>query len=151
MLKVPLKITYAVLATLDLAIHYGSTPIQAKVIARRQSIPIRFIEQILHALKQAGIIESVRGAQGGYSLQREPSQITLAHIVEAMNGPLDQPVGSNGNNGHTEFSPHHEALLSSIWDQVRQAELGVLSSYTLDTLAERYEKFEQEHTLMYHI
>ena len=87
MTKVPLKITYAIVAVLELALNREHTPLQAKLIAQRQGIPARFIEQILQALKQAGIVSSLRGAQGGYSLSQEPIHISLADIVRAMNGP----------------------------------------------------------------
>ena len=59
--KIPQKVIYAVMVVLDLTLHNGASPSQAKVIARRQGIPLRFIEHILYALKQAGLIESVRG------------------------------------------------------------------------------------------
>jgi len=88
MIKVPLKVTYGILTALDLAFRFDTSPVQAKIIARRQNIPIRFIEQILHSLKQGGIIESLRGPQGGYSLRRDPAQVSLADIMEAMNGPF---------------------------------------------------------------
>ena len=81
----PIKVTYAIMATIELARHNRTMPIQAKAIAARQGIPSRFIEQILQGLKQAGIVRSLRGAQGGYTLVQDPSQITLAELVNSMN------------------------------------------------------------------
>ena len=100
MLKIPLKVTYAIFATLDLALRYGEGPVQARTIARRQTIPPRFIEQVLHALKQGGIVDSIRGPQGGYVLRQPPAEVSLAAIVETMNGqaePDTREVGTNGN------------------------------------------------------
>lgn len=151
MIKVPLKLTYGILVALELAMRYGATPVQAKVIARRQSIPIRFIEQVLQALKQGGIVDSLRGAQGGYSLKKAPSDFSLADIVEAMNGTLESDVRQLSTNGQPKRPIHHEALLSTIWDRVRQAELEVLNSVTLQTLTEQYAQLEQEQVPMYHI
>ena len=91
MTKFPIKITYGIAALLELALNRENTPLQAKVIAQRQEIPARFIEQILQALKQAGVVRSLRGAQGGYSLTQDPGDISLANIVEAMNGPSSSP------------------------------------------------------------
>ncbi|MDA2912167.1 Rrf2 family transcriptional regulator, partial [Nitrospiraceae bacterium AH_259_D15_M11_P09] len=69
-MKVSLKAKYAIMAALDLASNNGTSPVQAKSIARRQTIPTRFLEQVLNAMKKAGFVESVRGAQGGYLLSR---------------------------------------------------------------------------------
>ncbi|RMH05668.1 MAG: Rrf2 family transcriptional regulator [Nitrospirae bacterium] len=155
MTKVPLKITYAILAALELALRYGSHPVQAKVIAQRQMIPVRFIEQILHALKQGGIVDSVRGAQGGYSLRKDPALISLAEIVEAVEGPREYqspPLGGGTvhHNGHAQTF-HHAMLLATIWERVRQAERDILQSITLDTLKDQYRQLVHERGLMYHI
>ncbi len=152
MKKVPLKITYGIMAAMDLALHYSSLPIQAKIIAGRQSIPVRFIEQILYSLKQAGVVESVRGAQGGYSLRKDPSQVSLAEIVEAMDGPpgatVFDPIRRNGKADTLVVS---EKFLSGIWKKVHQAEQEVLRSITLNALVEQYAQLEQQQALMYHI
>ena len=150
-MKVPLKLTYGILVALELALRYGTVPVQARVIATRQSIPIRFIEQVLQALKQGGVVESLRGAQGGYSLKKAPADLSLADIVEAMNGSLDSDVRQISHNGTAHRPIHHEALLSTIWDRVRQAELEVLNSVTLEALTKQYSQLEQEQVPMYHI
>jgi len=150
-MRVPLKLTYGILVALELALRHGTAPVQARVIATRQSIPIRFIEQVLQALKQGGIVDSLRGAQGGYSLKKSPSDLSLADIVEAMNGSLDPDVRHMAHNGSTPRHIQHEALLSTIWDRVRQAELDVLNSVSLETLTKQYMQLEQEQVPMYHI
>jgi Rrf2 family cysteine metabolism transcriptional repressor len=149
--KVPLKLTYGILVALELGLRYGSAPVQAKVIAQRQSIPIRFIEQVLQTLRQGGVVDSVRGAQGGYSLKTAPSELSLADIVEAMNGSLETDVRQMPTNGQAKRPIQHEALLSTIWDRVRQAELEVLNSVTLESLTQQYAQLEQEQVPMYHI
>lgn len=151
MLRVPLKLTYGIWVALELALRYGRAPVQARVIATRQSIPIRFIEQVLQALKQGGIVDSLRGAQGGYSLKKAPADLSLADIVEAMNGSLDTDVRQMTHNGQTKRPIQLEGLLSTIWDRARQAELEVLNSVTLETLSQQYNQMEQEQVPMYHI
>ncbi len=151
MLKVPLKVTYAIFATLDLALRYGEGPIQAKMIARRQTIPPRFIEQVLHALKQGGIVDSLRGPQGGYVLRQPPSEVSLAAVVETMNGQAEPETQAGSTNGHSLRPLHQEALLSTLWDRVYQAEREVLSSVTLQSLIEQYMQLEQTRAPMYHI
>ena len=95
-MRVSLKATYGIMAALDLALQNGSAPVQAKAIAKRQAIPLRFLEQVLHAMKKAGIVDSLRGAQGGYTLGKKPEDVSLAEIVEALDGPLapGMPRGS---------------------------------------------------------
>ena len=125
MTKFPVKVTYGIVALLELALNRESTPLQAKLIAQRQEIPARFIEQILQALKQSGIVRSLRGAQGGYSLSPDPTDISLADIVQAMNGPSVSPVASpNGSsNGHGNPRKSQETLLSDIWQKIRSFHL----------------------------
>lgn len=151
MFKIPLKVRYAIFATLDLALRYGEGPVQAKVIARRQSIPARFLEQVLHALKQGGVVESIRGPQGGYVLRQPPSQVSLVSIVEAMNGSTESDTRDASTNGHALRPLQQESLLSTIWDRVRHAEREVLQSVTLETLIEQHRQLEQTRAPMYHI
>ena len=150
-MKVSLKATYGIMAALDLALHNGTSPVRAKSIARRQTIPARFLEQVLHAMKNAGIVDSLRGAQGGYLLSKLPAEVSLADIVEALDGPLSpspkRGAAARRNRGMTK----PESLLSSVWERVTQAELDVLSAVTLKELAERHQQIEEQRTLMYHI
>ena len=149
-MKVSSKATYGILAALDLALHNGTSPVQAKSIARRQAIPGRFLEQVLHAMKHAGLVDGLRGAQGGYVLNKRPADISLAEIVEALDGPLSQPA-RRLTAGASRDRTKPELLLATVWEQVRQAELNVLSAVTLKELAERHQELERERTLMYHI
>ena len=148
-MRVSLKATYGIMASIDMAIQNGHVPVQSKAIARRQAIPVRFLEQVLHAMKQAGLVDSVRGAQGGYVLAKVPSDISLAEIVEALDGPLTKQPKLSHRRGsvRTPF----DSLLSDIWTRVRQAELGVLSAVTLKDLVDRHQQLDQERALMYHI
>lgn len=150
-MKVTFKATYGILAALDLAMHNGISPVQAKAIARRHAMPLRFLEQVLHAMKKAGLVESLRGARGGYLLGKLPAEISLAEIVEALDGPLTPSPARRtaGRSGREPRKP--DSLLAGVWERVRQAELGVLNSVTLKELVERHQQLEQERALMYHI
>jgi Rrf2 family cysteine metabolism transcriptional repressor len=150
-MRVSLKATYGIMASIDLAIHNGSIPVQSKAIARRQYIPVRFLEQVLHAMKQAGLVDSVRGAQGGYILAKVPSEVSLAEIVEALDGPVTIPRQPKLSHGRTSGRTPFDSLLCDIWARVRQAELGVLSAVTLKDLVDRHQQLDQERALMYHI
>ncbi len=150
-MKLTLKASYGVMAAVDLALHNGTAPVQAKAIAKRHAIPARFLEQVLTALKKAGLVDSQRGAQGGYLLTKRPADVSLADIVEALDGPIPSfpkqwPVSRLGPQKR-----RRESVLANVWERLRQAELSVLSTVTLKELAERHERLEQEQVLMYHI
>jgi Rrf2 family protein len=87
-MKLSTKGKYGVRAVFEIACHYGKGPITIKAIAGRQGISLSYLEQILHRLGKAGVIESVRGPAGGYLLTRKPSQLTIGDIVRALEGPI---------------------------------------------------------------
>jgi Rrf2 family transcriptional regulator, cysteine metabolism repressor len=136
------------MAAVDLAMQAGPAPIQAKTIARRQGIPARFLEQVLHAMKKAGLVSSQRGAQGGYVLSKKPSDVSVAEILEALEGPFLRLTEVNGNLHPTTKS---QALLGKVWDRVHEAERHVLEALTVEELAGQQRQIEQQRTLMYHI
>ncbi len=72
----------------EIARHYGKGPISIKEIAERQGISFSYLEQILHKLGKAGLIDSVRGPAGGYLLARQPSELTIGDIVRVLEGPI---------------------------------------------------------------
>src|SRR5574341_98954 len=87
-MKLSTKGKYGVRAIFEVARHYGKGPITIKEIADRQGISFSYLEQILHKLGKAVLIESVRGPGGGYLLARKPSALTIGDIVRALEGPI---------------------------------------------------------------
>ncbi len=150
-MKVTLKATYGILAALDLALQNGDAPVQAKAIAKRQAIPARFLEHVLNALKKAGLVGSQRGAQGGYVLSKPPSEVSLAEIVEALDGPITTLPKESYGAHQNAYQRTRGSVLASVWERLKEAELNVLSGVTLEELVERQRKLEQQHALMYHI
>jgi Rrf2 family transcriptional regulator, cysteine metabolism repressor len=147
-MRVSLRSTYGIMAAVDLAMQPGSTPIQAKAIARRQGIPARFLEQVLHAMKKAGLVSSLRGAQGGYILSKKPSDVSVAEILEALEGPF---LRVTEVNGRLHQGAKSEALLANVWDRVHEAERHILEAITVEELADQQRQIEQQRSLMYHI
>lgn len=76
-------------ALFDLAYNYTGLPVQVQDISNRQEIPLRFLEQIFHRLKNANIVKSVKGPNGGYLLARDPKKITVRDIIKAVKEPID--------------------------------------------------------------
>ena len=90
------KAEYAMRAVTLIARHKQNKPIQIREIAKKESIPIKFLEQILLILKNNGILTSKRGANGGYLLAKSSGNISIGIILEIFDGPFD-PVGMKSN------------------------------------------------------
>ena len=91
------KAEYAIRAVIAIARHRQNKPLPISEISETESIPIKFLEQILLSLKNNGILKSKRGANGGYMLAKSGSQITIGMILEIIDGPFD-PVGNKSGN-----------------------------------------------------
>ncbi len=139
------KSEYALLALLELAAHYQSgEPLQIRQIAARQSIPDRYLEQLLASLRRHGLVRSQRGAKGGYLLARGPWQITLLEIVDCIEG-LDTQAESH----HSKATPE-KVVVWETWQEAYQAANAVLQGYSLQDLAERRDA-KQQLDIMYYI
>ncbi len=132
-MKVSTRGDYASRALLSLALHRSDGPTSVRDIAERTGLPQPYLEQILLALKGAGVVRSKRGVGGGYLLAREPGEITLAQIVAAVDGPIR--AGDFGEP-HTGGACDHEGqcVLLSIWGDVSRRMRDVLDAYTLADL-----------------
>jgi Rrf2 family protein len=133
--KVSTRGDYASRALLSLALHADeSGPTSVRDIAERTGLPQPYLEQILLALKGAGIVRSKRGVGGGYVLAREPSRITLGEIVSAVDGPIS--VGDFGEP-HQDGACDHEGqcVLLSVWGGISSRIRAQLDSFTLADIA----------------
>ena len=86
--KLSKKSEYAILALIDLARNYEGEPVKINDLAIKNKIPKKYLEQILLNLKGSGYVKSIRGANGGYKLGKEPSQINMAEIIRLIDGAL---------------------------------------------------------------
>ena len=133
--KVSTRGDYASRALLSLALHLDeSGPTSVRDIAERTALPQPYLEQILLALKGAGIVRSKRGVGGGYTLARDPSQITLGEIVSAVDGPI--AVGDFGEP-HQDGACDHEGqcVLLAVWAGISSRIRNQLDSFTLADIA----------------
>ncbi len=132
--KVSTRGDYASRALLSLALHAGDGPTSVRDIAERTGLPQPYLEQILLALKGAGLVRSKRGVGGGYVLAREADEITLAEVVSAVDGPIQ--AGDFGRP-HTNGACDHEGqcVLLAIWGDVGEHMRKLLDGYTLADLA----------------
>jgi Rrf2 family protein len=135
----------------DLALHYEQGPIQIEEIARRQHLPVRYLEQILLSLKRAGFLESKRGVSGGYYLAKHPREITLGAIIRATEGPI-LPIFCVGSGKQRETcieEPH--CSLRDVWADVRDAVTRIVDQTTLDDLCHRISEKRARQGVTYHI
>ena len=131
-MRVSAKTDYALRAAVELAAAAGNGPVKGERLATSQSIPLRFLENILLQLRHAGIVESRRGADGGYKLARPAAEITLADVIRAIDGPL---AGVSGQRPETlDFKGRSEPL-REVWVAVRASLRSVLEEVTLADVA----------------
>ncbi len=147
-MKISTKGRYATRAMLDLALHYGKTPVLLKDISARQGISLRYLEQIVSPLIAAKLINSTRGPKGGVSLAKPPRKIKLLDIIQVLEGPI-APVDCVENPGICTRAPSCAAR--DVWSDLARAMHGVLESTTLEDLVERQTKKEPGKELLYSI
>lgn len=134
-MKVSTRGDYACRALLSLALHADGNPTSVRDIAERTALPQPYLEQILLALKGAGIVSSKRGVGGGYVLARPTNEITLAQIVSAVDGPI--VIGDFGEP-HQDGACDHEGqcVLLAVWANVGEYMRRHLEAMTLADIAE---------------
>lgn len=130
-MRISAKADYAVRASIELAAAERLTPIKGERVADAQKIPLRFLENILGELKHAGLVQSQRGAEGGYWLSRPAEEITLAQIIRAVEGPLASMRGERPED--LEYRGAAKPL-QVVWIALRANIRGVLESVTLADL-----------------
>jgi Rrf2 family cysteine metabolism transcriptional repressor len=138
---------YGLRALLDLAEHAGKGPIPSADIAARQQIPEPYLNQLLIALRKAGLVRSVRGPKGGHKLARAPNRITVADAVIALEGTYSPVEGEQTSPAPGE--PLEAEVIRGVWHEVETAIGEVLESITLEDLRQR--KLAEQHRIMYYI
>ena len=122
------KAEYAIRAVITIARHTNNNPLQISEISKKESIPIKFLEQILLILKNNGILNSKRGANGGYLLAKSKDDISIGMILDIIDGPFD-PVGIHSSN-------HLSAGLEKCFGQMIEIVNGHLNQFTIKDILE---------------
>jgi len=126
---------YGIRAILEVAANYGLGPIQIKVIAERQDISAKYLEQLMTMLKSGGFVRSIRGSKGGYLLAKPPNEITLSEVFIALEGPSAITVECVDNEDYCVRAV--DCVARQIWIQVQKAIEGVLQAVTLQDMVDR--------------
>ena len=133
-MQVTAKAEYALRAATVLAAAPAG-PVKSESIAAAEDIPLRFLPNILAALTRAGILSSLRGADGGYELTRDPESITVADVIRAVEGPFAAGGGPDAPGGAAAARRGGGEALRAVWALLRANERAVLESVTLADLA----------------
>jgi Rrf2 family protein len=135
-MKISSRGLYALKALTHLAEAYERGLVKVHVIAREEQIPEKFLEGILVTLKNARIVSSQRGREGGYRLRRPPSEVLLGEVVRSVDGPL-APFGDAVELAHrVKTEPRHAGLFELFLD-VRNAAAAILDHTSLQDLLDR--------------
>ena len=126
-MRFSLQVQYAICGVFDLAYNGDGEPVQIRVISQRQAVPARYLEQIFQRLRRAEIVTSKRGPGGGYTLARDLSRLRLREVVEAVEGPLEDPEGAAPESA-SSYRPDF------LWPLLAQRFGEVLDAITLEDL-----------------
>jgi Rrf2 family protein len=140
-MHVPIQVDYGVRALVDLAEREGQGAVRATEIARRRTIPEPYLARVLLTLQKHGLTRSQRGPQGGHSLAKEPSQITMGMVMDYLGGTqvLVNCLDDEGLCAQTPDCGQRE-----VWQEVEEAIHRVLDSTTIANLVERSRKAQRE-------
>jgi len=139
-MRLSAKSEYGLRALIDIATCYGQGPIGAREVADRQQIPVKFLEQLVSAMRKAGILDSRRGAKGGFFLARPPEEITVFAAVEALEGSLS-PTACVGE-GTPDCARATQCAAQDVWNRAKVALRGALEEITLADLVSRQESYD---------
>ncbi len=148
-MKFSKKCRYGLRALIDLSVNSGSEHIVLSSIAQRNDISPQYLEQVFASLRRAGIVKGIKGSQGGYRLNADPKEITVAAILEALDGSYqieDEEAPADGH-GHGIAASIQELVIDRVNSQLDQ----LLKGITLDDLRKRYLDYREYGADMYYI
>lgn len=144
-MKLSKRTRYGLHALIDLVIHAKTEQIALNSIAQRNGISEQYLEQVFSALRRARIVKSVKGAQGGYFLEKDPSDITVSEIVEVLEGNyfLEDKAGGTEEG--------RRVIQELIVERVNKSLKEILEGITLQDLAEQFMEYRNYPQDMYYI
>ena len=135
-MKLSTRTRYGIRAIIELAQHEGKRPLQLKLIAERQGISVKYLEQLMSLLRASGFVRSIRGSKGGYILARAPEQVNLSEVFRCLEGPVTTAECTE-NEDYCERAA--DCAAREVWMQVEEAIQRVLKSISLADLVHRVE------------
>jgi Rrf2 family protein len=136
-MKLSTRTRYAMRAILELAEYYGKGPLQTRVIAEHQDISAKYLEQLMAAMKSAGLVRSQRGAKGGYILANPPDKIKLSEVFDVFEGPVITVECVTNENFCAKAA---DCIARHIWSEVHRTVTNFLQSMTWQDALEKAKK-----------
>ena len=142
-MKLTSKGRYGLRAIVDLTIHGEKEPVSIKSISIRQGISERYLEQIIGKMNKAGIVESVRGAAGGYRLAKDPSKISVGDVLRCLEGDLS--IVNCPEINETKCEASQLCVTKYVWQKINAGIQDTVNYITLDELATKSRELLEEH------
>ena len=120
---------------IDLARHWGQGSVSLHAVATREDLPEAYLEQLVAALRKAGLVTGKRGAGGGYTLARDPTEITAGHIVRALEGPIEPQICTAEGDPVINCVREQDCGTREVWLRLQSTIATALDSMTLAELA----------------
>lgn len=146
-MKLSTKGRYGLKAMFDLALFGGETPVSLTAISERQNITVNYLEQLIAPLRKAGLVKSVRGAQGGYLLAKPASEITVADILFTLEGSL-APTDCVNDQNEDSCTNANYCVTRMIYEKMRDSINEVVSSITLQDMIDDHNQLKNENKVM---
>ena len=143
-MKLSTKGRYGVKAMVELAIHYGSSPLSIKTISQRQGISEYYLEQLFSPLRRAKLSNSIRGAQGGYVLGREPKDIKVSDIMYVLEGPIEIADCIEG----VSCDNIDCCATRLLWTKIKNSIDEVMEGITLQDIVDDYNEMKYKNSLL---
>ncbi|MBU3185858.1 RrF2 family transcriptional regulator [Clostridium estertheticum] len=144
-MNISTKGRYGLRAMVDIAVHSFGEYIPLKIIAERQVISENYLEQVFSILRKAKLVKSARGSQGGYTLAKEASQITVGEVLRILEGDLGITGDDDGALGSDITIKI--CINTIVWKKVNEKINTVMDSVTLQDLVEKYKNLNSEYTM----
>lgn len=135
-MKLSTKGRYGLRALVDLAVYSEVQPVSISAISQRQNISVRYLEQLLSKLKKAGLVRSIRGAQGGYLLEKSPGDISVGDVLRALEGDLIVVDCAELIGDGEECSGSRYCVTKTVWKKVNDSIKHTVDAILLSELIE---------------
>lgn len=147
--KISTKGRYGLRAMVDLAVHSKGGHVALNSIAERQDVSGIYLEQVFSTLRKAGLVKSVKGSQGGYVLSDDPSKLTVGAVLRALEGDLSIVDLEEDIKNATQGVRY--CIATKVWEKVNECINDVVDSMTLEDLADKHRRLNENQQLMYYI
>jgi len=147
-MKFSTKGRYGLRAMVDLAVYANSGQVALNSIADRQNISLNYLEQVFSALRKAGLVKSIKGAQGGYMLAKSPKLTTAGDILRVLEGSLSI---IDEDEAFVKETVIRNCIKANIWEKIDEAVNAYVDSVTLEDLSRQYRKINGLDDFIYYI